>query len=181
MHGIRSRAESRSAVTTPLPPDDAETRVSTARRGAAAARGPDDLEPQPVARLGWGMLLGDPRPVAVAAAIAAVYFATRGGDDSNAAQTTTSTRPRRRRRDLGRRPATAGKVFVPDVTGLKQDKAVARLGAAHLVPVIEFKPTKKPSGLVVCAGPEGGEDSVERGANVTLSSTGRAARSRFPT
>jgi beta-lactam-binding protein with PASTA domain len=154
-------------MSTPIPPDDAETRVVPAPPAAGPLAGPapvdpaTEYEPEPSRGLGWGMLLGVLVLIAVAAAIAAVYFATRNNDDSNAAQTTTA-------------PLTttavavvAAKMFVPDVSGLEQDAAVARLAKAHLTPVITYKPTKKPSGLVVSQEPKAAE-RVARGTNVTL-------------
>jgi beta-lactam-binding protein with PASTA domain len=155
-------------MSTPLPPDDAETRVVPAPPAVGPPGVPPgvdpatDYEPAPSRGLGWGMLLGILVLIAVAAAAAAVYFATRNNDDSNAAQTTTApvttTRPT---------AVVAAKLFVPDVTGLKQDEAAARLGQAHLVPVITFKPTKKPTGLVVSQEPKAAK-RVPRGTNVML-------------
>jgi serine/threonine-protein kinase len=158
--GFEQSANNRD-MATPLPPDDAETRVVP----AAAAPPPYDPEPNPSRGLGWGMLLAILVLIAVAAAAAAVYFATRGGDDSNAAQTTTSTPAPTTTRSVA--VLAAGKVFVPDVTGLNQDDAVARLGSAHLVPVIEYKPTKKPTGKVVAQAPKAAK-KAKRGSTVTL-------------
>src|SRR3979490_1480319 len=104
------------------------------RRGASPAAGPGACEPAPSRGLGWGMLLAILVLVALGAAAAAIYFATRDNGHSNA---TTPTPPLTPPVTPPAAPA-AGKVFVPDVTGLKQDAAVQRLGQAHLVPVITF-------------------------------------------
>jgi serine/threonine-protein kinase len=107
------------------------------------------------------MLLGVLVLIAVAAAAAAVYFATRGNDDSNAAPTTTAQTTTRTT------AVVAAKMFVPDVSGLAQDEAVARLAQAHLTPVITYKPTKKPTGLVVSQEPKAAK-RAPRGTTVTL-------------
>jgi serine/threonine-protein kinase len=148
-------------MTTPLPPDDAETRVVPPGSAPPAY----DPEPSPSRGLGWGMLLAILVLIAVAAAAAAVYFATRDDGDSNAAHTTTSTPAPTTTRSVA--VLAAGKVFVPDVTGLNQDDAVARLGSAHLVPVIEYKPTKKATGKVVAQAPKAAK-KAKRGSTVTL-------------
>jgi hypothetical protein len=152
-----AHARNVAAVTAQLPPD-AETRI-------VPPGGAPDPEPSPSRGLGWGMLLGLLVLVALAGAGTAVYFATRdGGKDASAPPPTTSTAP-----STTRSPAVlpAGKVFVPDVTGLNQADAVARLGAAHLVPVIEFKPTKKATGKVVAQDPKPAK-KAKRGSSVTL-------------
>jgi serine/threonine-protein kinase len=149
-------------MTTPLPPDDAETRVVPP---GATPPPPYDPEPNPSRGLGWGMLLAILVLVAVAAAAAAVYFATRDDGSSNATETTTSTPAPTTTRSVS--VLAAGKVFVPDVTGLNQDDAVARLGSAHLVPVIEYKPTKKATGKVVAQDPKAAK-KAKRGSTVTL-------------
>lgn len=151
-------------MTTPPPPPDAETHIiapdAPPPPGAPPVGGPDDYEPEPSRGLGWGMLLGALLLIAIAAVIAAVYFLTR--DNGNATTTTTTTAA------TTTAPVIASsKVFVPDVTGLKQDEAASRLGAAHLVPVVEFKPTKKPSGLVVSQDPKAAK-RVNKGTNVTI-------------
>src|SRR3954462_983882 len=115
MVGILTRRNERT-VSTPLPPDDAETRIVSPPPAVGPPGGPvdppgtapDDYEPEPSRGLGWGMLLGVLVLVAVAAAIAAVYFATRD-DDKNSTTTapTTTTQPT---------ATTASTVFVPDVT-----------------------------------------------------------------
>jgi serine/threonine-protein kinase len=146
-------------VSAPPPTDDAETDVLRPA-GAPPPGGPDEPEPEPGRQLGWGMLLGILVLVAVAGAIAAVYFATR--DDSGSAATTASTTTAAAATVL---PPT--RVFVPDVTGLKQDEATQRLGNAHLVPVVEFAPTKKATGRVVSQKPKAGK-RAKRGSSVTL-------------
>lgn len=145
-------------MSAPLPPDDADTRI-LADGDPRPPAGPDGLEPGPSRRLGWGMLLGILVLVAVAGVVAAVYFATR--DDSPEA-TPTSTVTTTTNASL---PAT--RVFVPDVTGIKQDEAASRLGGAHLVPVVELQATAKPSGIVVSQDPKPGK-RADRGSNVRL-------------
>jgi eukaryotic-like serine/threonine-protein kinase len=139
-------------MTTP-PPEDAETRLA-----APPPPGPDGLEPGPSRQLGWGMLLGALVLIAVGGAIAAVYFATR---DDEAKATTTSIAT------ATTSALPAARVFVPDVTGLEQDEAASRLVDAHLVPVVRYRPTKKPSGLVVSQTPKAGKHA-RRGANVRI-------------
>jgi serine/threonine-protein kinase len=148
-------------MTTPLPPDDAETRVVPPGSAPPA----HDPEPSPSRGLGWGMLLAILVLIAVAAAAAAVYFATRDDGASNATETTTSTPAPTTTRSVS--VLAAGKVFVPDVTGLNKDDAVARLGSAHLVPVLEYKPTKKPTGKVVAQAPKAAT-KAKRNSTVTL-------------
>ncbi len=123
---------------------------------------PADYEPDPARRMGWGMLLGILVLVALGGVGAAIYFATHK-KESNAATTTTA--PLTTTTQPAVIPAT--KVFVPDVTGLKQDDAVSRLGKARLVPVITFTPTKKPTGLVVSQKPKAAQ-RVKKGTAVTL-------------
>jgi beta-lactam-binding protein with PASTA domain len=145
-------------VTAPLPPD-AETNVLPPQPPPGGPPAPEDYEPSPARGLGWGMLLGALVLVAVAGAIAAVYFITRD-DGNDGAQTTTA-------QTTTVAPVAAAKIFVPDVKGLKQDEAAQRLGAAHLVPVVEYKPTKKPTGLVVTQDPAPAK-RVKRGTSVTI-------------
>jgi serine/threonine-protein kinase len=146
------------------PPPDAETRVV-----------PPEPEPGPSRGLGWGMLLGALLLVALAAAGAAVYFATRDDDGGSAAPATTTAPTTTRNVQV----LAAGKVFVPDVTGLRQDDAVARLGAAHLVPVIQFQPTKKATGKVVAQQPKAAA-KVKRGSSVQLTVDKGAAKVAVP-
>jgi serine/threonine-protein kinase len=101
--------------------------------------------------------------IALGAAAAAIYFATRDNGNSNA---TTTTAPLTTTVTTPAAPV-AVKVFVPDVTGLKQDAAVQKLGQAHLVPVVTFAPTKKPTGLVVSQKPKAAT-RANRGTPVTL-------------
>jgi beta-lactam-binding protein with PASTA domain len=145
-------------VSIPPPPDAAETSV-------VPPPGPPDREPEPSRGLGWGMLLGALVLVAVAAAGAAIYFATRGDGSSATAATTSTVAQTTTRAQTAILPS--GKVFVPDVTGLKQDEAATRLGQAHLVPVIQFRPTKKPTGVVVSQDPKAAK-RVAKGTNVTV-------------
>jgi beta-lactam-binding protein with PASTA domain len=116
-----------------------------------------DPEPPPSRGLGWGMLLGALVVVAAAAIAAAAYFMTR--DDSNGAQTTTAP--------TTTVTAAAGRVFVPDVTGLRQAEAASRLGEKQLVPAVRYRATAKPDGLVVEQRPEAAAQ-VKRGTKVTL-------------
>src|SRR3954447_8136491 len=99
---------------------------------------PPEYEPEPSRGLGWGLLLGALVVIAVAAAGIAVYFATRDDGGPAAVTTTvvTTTAPATTTTGAGVLPA--GRAFVPDVVGLKQDEAAARLGRAHLVPVVRF-------------------------------------------
>jgi beta-lactam-binding protein with PASTA domain len=155
-------------VSTPLPPDDAETRVVEVPPvapppAAPPPVAPEDYEPEPSRGLGWGMLLAILVLIALAAAGAAIYFATRDNGNSNA---TTTTAPATTTVTTPAAPPPA-KVFVPDVTGLKQDAAVQKLGQAHLVPVITFTPTKKPTGLVVSQTPKAAT-RTKPGTNVML-------------
>jgi beta-lactam-binding protein with PASTA domain len=145
-------------VSIPPPPDAAETDV-------VPPPGPPGREPEPSRGLGWGMLLGALVLVAVAAAGAAIYFATRGDGSSETTATTSTVAQTTTRAQTAILPS--GKVFVPDVTGLKQDEAATRLGQAHLVPVIQFQPTKKPSGVVVSQDPKAAK-RVAKGTNVTV-------------
>lgn len=147
-------------MTAPLPPDDAETRIVHGGAPPLPA-GPDDLEPGPSRQLGWGMLLGILVLVAVAGAIAALYFATRD-DNTKAATSSTAATTTNRAAVL-----PAARVFVPDVTGLKQDDATRRLGGVQLVPVVEFKSTEQATGLVISQDPKAGK-RAERGSNVTV-------------
>src|SRR4051794_36062116 len=112
-------------MTTQLPPDDFETRViSTPPAGAPPTPpgAPEDYEPGPSRGLGWGMLLGALLLIAIAAGVAAVYFATRD-DGSNSAATTTAPPVTQPATTAPAAPVAAARVFVPDVKGLKQDKA----------------------------------------------------------
>src|SRR4051812_36143664 len=125
MRGILTTRNDRG-MTTP-PPPDAETRIvppnaAPPPAGPPPVGGPEDYEPEPARGLGWGMLLGALLLIAIAGVIAAVYFLTRdnGGDT-----VTTTTVP-----VTTTAPAVApgaAKVFVPDVTGLKQADAAGRL------------------------------------------------------
>jgi beta-lactam-binding protein with PASTA domain len=156
-------------MSAPLPPDDAETRIVpapplTTPPAAQPPGDPADYEPEPSRGLGWGMLLAILVLIAVAAAAAAVYFATRDNGNPGAATTTTTAPLTTTIKPV---VVAATKVFVPDVTGLAQDAAVARLGQAHLVPVITFQPTKKPTGRVVGQDPKAAK-RVAKGTNVML-------------
>jgi serine/threonine-protein kinase len=108
------------------------------------------------------MLLGLLVLVAAAAIGAAIYFATR--DDGPSGSTTTSsvltvTQPQ---------PAPAAtKVFVPDVTGLKQQAAVQRLTQAKLVPIVELTPANKPAGVVARQEPKAAAQ-VKKVTKVTI-------------
>lgn len=140
--------------TIPPPPDDEPTNV---------LEPPPPGEPPPSRRLGWGLLLGALVLVAVAAAASAAYFAGRDGSSDSAA-TTVATRPA---------PTTtaallpAGRVIVPDVTGLQENAAAARLGSAHLTPKVQTKATPKPTGIVVAQAPPGGKQT-RKGGTVTI-------------
>lgn len=120
-------------------------------------------EPEAARRFGWGLALGALVLIAVAAAAAAAYFATRGNSGSSTATTTV----------VATAPTTtgalvpAGRVIVPDVTGLKEDKAAARLGAAHLSPKVKTKATPKPTGVVVSQAPPAGKQA-RKGGSVTI-------------
>lgn len=135
--------------TIPPPGEDAPTGVLGAP--------PPGGEPPPSRRLGWGLALGLLVLVAVAGAAAAAYFATRGNGSKSAATTSvpvaTTTAP----------ATTAlvppGRVIVPDVTGLKEATAAARLGAVHLTPKVVTKATKKPNGTVVGQTPVAGKQA----------------------
>lgn len=140
--------------TIPPPPDDEPTNV---------LEPPPPGEPPPSRRLGWGLLLGVLVLVAVAAAAIAAYFAGRDGSSDSAA-TTVATRPA---------PTTtatllpAGRVIVPDVTGLQENAAAARLGSAQLTPKVQTKATPKPTGIVVAQMPPGGKQT-RKGGTVTI-------------
>ncbi|HEY6016904.1 MAG TPA: PASTA domain-containing protein [Gaiellaceae bacterium] len=143
--------------TIPPPRDDDPTNVMP-----PAPPGPPPGEPEAARRLGWGLALGILVLVAVLAAAAAAYFATRGGSDASTTTTVAATTA----------PATtalvpAGRVIVPDVTGLKEDKAAARLGAAHLSPKVKTKATPKPTGIVVSQAPPSGKQA-KKGSTVTI-------------
>ncbi|MGZ4353666.1 MAG: PASTA domain-containing protein [Gaiellaceae bacterium] len=144
--------------TIPPPRDDDPTSVRP-----PAPPGPPPGEPEAARRFGWGLALGALVLIAVAAAAAAAYFATRGGSSS-----TTTTVPA-----TTTAPTTtgalvpAGRVIVPDVTGLQEEQAAARLGAAHLSPKVKTKATPKPTGIVVSQTPPSGKQA-KKGGTVTI-------------
>jgi serine/threonine-protein kinase len=144
--------------TIPPPRDDDPTNVMP-----PAPPGPPPGEPEAARRFGWGLALGLLVLIAVLAAAAAAYFATRDSS-SSPTQTTAAAQTTA--------PATtslvpAGRVIVPDVTGLKEDKAAARLGAAHLTPKVKTKATPKPTGIVVSQAPPAGKQA-KKGGTVTI-------------
>lgn len=151
------------------PPDLEETNA------LPGAGGP---EPEPARRLGWGLLIGILLVVAAAAGAAALYFATgdRGNrNDGGTTETQTVTRPA----TTAAAPAAPGRVFVPDVTGLAQDEAVAHLAAAHLAPEIRHQSTAKPTGTVVGQKPKAGT-RARRGSAVVLVVDGGAPARAVP-
>lgn len=122
-------------------------------------------EPEPARRLGWGLLIGILLVVAAAAGVAALYFASgdRGQEtNTGAAGTQTTASPA-----TTAAPAASGRVFVPDVAGLTQDEADARLAAADLAPEVRRKATPKPTGDVAAQTPAAGTQ-VKRGSTVVI-------------
>ncbi|HSP73464.1 MAG TPA: PASTA domain-containing protein [Gaiellaceae bacterium] len=147
--------------TIPPPPDDDPTSVLDP---APPPGPPPGGEPEAARRLGWGLALGALVLIAVAAAAAAAYFATRGSSSSSA-ETTAAAATTAPTTTAALVPA--GRAIVPDVTGLKEDKAAARLGAAHLNPQVKTKATPKPTGIVVSQTPPAGKQA-KQGSSVTI-------------
>ena len=145
----------------PPPPDDSwpttegETVVRTTDDTAVQPAGPPPDGPD--RRIGWGLLLGILLVALAAAAIAAAWFLTRDDDETTTTTVVTTT------------PTTtaASKVAVPRLIGLKESQALVRLGEVGLRPKEVFRPTKKPTKVVVSQKPEEGTE-LKKGAQVTL-------------
>jgi serine/threonine-protein kinase len=135
------------------------------------AVGPPLPPDEPDRRIGKGLLAGIALVALAAAAIAAGWFLTRD-DDSSA--TTTSART-----VTVRTSTVAATVAVPRLVGLNEKDALVRLGEAGLRPKEVYKPTKKPTNVVVSQKPvEGG--NLKRGAQVTLVIDSGAPRVAVP-
>jgi serine/threonine-protein kinase len=153
----------RISAQPPPPPDDAwptpegetvvPTTEDTAVRPAPAGPPPDG----PDRRIGWGLLFGILVVALAAGAIVAAWFLTRD-DDKATTTTVVTTTPT---------ATAASRVAVPRLIGLKEPQALVRLGEAGLRPKEVFKPTKKPTKVVVSQDPEEGTE-VKKGAQVTL-------------
>ena len=147
----------------PPPPDDSwpSTEGETVVRSTedTAVRPAPDVPPPdgPDRRIGWGLLFGILVVALAAGAIAAAWFLTRDDDEKTTTTVVTTT------------PTTnaASKVAVPRLIGLKESEALVRLGEVGLRPKEVFKPTKKPTKVVVAQKPQEGTE-VEKGAQVTL-------------
>ncbi|HEY3184221.1 MAG TPA: PASTA domain-containing protein [Gaiellaceae bacterium] len=147
----------------PPPPDDGwpapegETVVrateDTAVRPAPVGPPPDG----PDRRIGWGLLFGILVVALAAGAIVAAWLLTRD-DEKTTTTTVVTTTPT---------TASASKVAVPRLVGLKEQQALVRLGELGLRPKEVFKPTKKPTRVVVSQNPEEGTE-VKKKTQVTL-------------
>jgi eukaryotic-like serine/threonine-protein kinase len=142
----------------PPPPDDAWPRPddpTLIRSHETVVDTPPPVRP-PDRRIGAGMLLALGALALVAAGIAiAWYFSHR--DDKK--QTTTVV--------VTTQPATAAKVAVPRLVGLKEKDALVQLGKAGLRPKEIYRPTAKAQGVVVSQRPQEASE-VRRGSQVTL-------------
>lgn len=146
------------------PPDSwptPEDETVVARRDTVVGGTPPPPPAGPPAdrRIGAGMLLGLGALALVAIGILLAYFLTHRNNDH---KTTTV---------LVTQPTAATtappKVAVPRLVGLKEADALVRLGQLGLKPKEEFKPTKKPTRLVVSQNPQEATE-IERGGTVIL-------------
>jgi eukaryotic-like serine/threonine-protein kinase len=147
----------------PPPPEDGwptaegETVVrgteNTAVRPAPVGPPPDG----PDRRIGWGMLFGILVVALAAGGIVAAWLLTRD-DEKTTTTTVVTTTPT---------TASSAKVAVPRLIGLKEQEALVRLGEVGLRPKEVFRPTKKPTKVVVSQKPEEGTE-VKKGAQVML-------------
>jgi beta-lactam-binding protein with PASTA domain len=148
-------------MTNPPPRDDAwptregDTFVLPAENAAGP---PPPDEPEPGRRLGLGLLLGVLVVGVAAAAVAAVWLLTRDSGKTSATTTAPTTTPG---------TVAAAQVAVPRLVGMKEQQALVRLGEVGLRSQEEFRPTQKPTNLVVAQTPREAT-TVKRGTRVTI-------------
>jgi beta-lactam-binding protein with PASTA domain len=152
-------------MSTRPPHDPWPTREDTLVRPpeeTAVTRAPPPDEPD--RRFAWGLLVGILLVALGAAAVAAVWLLTR--DDPKAVRATPPT-PATRPTTTAPAATTAVRVAVPRLIGLKEQRALVRLGEVGLRPKEIYRPTKKPKNVVVSQRPREATE-VARGSRVTL-------------
>jgi serine/threonine-protein kinase len=156
----------------PPPPDDVwpapdDPTVVSQRETVVDEAGPAPVGPPPDRRVGAGMLLGLGAVALVAIGILLAYWLTHR-DKHHPATTTVTT-------------ATTGPAVValPKLVGMKEADAVLRLGQLGLQPKEIFKPTAKPTGLVVSQNPTA-TTQLQPGSKVTLVVDSGAAKVAVP-
>jgi beta-lactam-binding protein with PASTA domain len=164
-------------MTNPPPRDDGwPTREGdTFVKPTQDAPGPPPPdEPEPGRRLGLGLVVGLLVVGLAAAAVAAVLLLTRDNDKEAAtttAPTTTTTTTT---------AAGTAEVAVPRLVGMKEQQALVRLGEVGLRSQEEFRPTQKPTKLVVSQHPAEAT-TVKRGTRVTIVVDSGAPEVEVPT
>jgi serine/threonine-protein kinase len=144
--------------------------------GAGPPRPPVAPPPGPGAdrRIGAGMLLALTVIVLAVAGVAIAYLLTHRdsarGSVTTVVLSTTAPKPA---------AASAAKVSVPRVVGLKEQPALVRLAQLGLRPKEIYRPTKQPSGVVVGQKPQEAT-RLAKGSRVTLVIDSGAAQVALP-
>jgi beta-lactam-binding protein with PASTA domain len=120
---------------------------------------PPEAGPPADRRIGAGMLLALGALALVAAGILIAWLLTHQKSDHKTTTVVVTTQPKT--------APLPPKVSVPRLVGLKEQDALVRLGQVGLKPKEIFRPTKKPTGVVVSQSPQEATE-LRRGARVTL-------------
>jgi eukaryotic-like serine/threonine-protein kinase len=148
-----------SEDTWPIPEDSPVLREDTLIGGPPPVA---PISPPPDRRIGAGMLLAIATIVVVALGVLAAWLLTHRGSKSTPTTVVLTTTA-----STAHTAASASRVAVPRLVGLKETEALVRLAQIGLRPKEIFRPTSQPSRTVVSQRPKEAAE-LRRGGQVTL-------------